>query len=258
MQSLDSAPSIQGTAAASIACGNSVGVAPDSDLYYINSSIFNTAKAGNPEVDIVLFAEAVDEVLELNKTLEADKKIRVIAAAINPDPKELGYQDFVRTVEKAKNENIFLITNSLQDSYKFCFDGLSRQLSGNPDNVETYRPAAIWANAFYNGFYSADNIVKRYEPFMNEVLFFPMDARTTASELDNNQYAFINGGSRDLALPYMAGLYALGCQVDPQLTPEKFWQKAVETGDAIKFDKDSQQYEIKKIVNPTRLIEGLR
>jgi hypothetical protein len=259
VHSLDLTPSMHGAAVASVACGNNVGVAPDADLYYINTNYYNIAsKSGNMETDFSWFAQAVDEVLEINKTLEADKKIRVIAAAVGASPKDKGYEDFVSAVERAKKDNIFLITSSLKDTYRFCFQGLGRSSLDNPDNVDFYRPGAFWSNAFYNGIYSPENLVRLYDSYINEVLFFPMDVRTTASELDNDVYSFYNVADWSFVIPYIAGLYALSCQVDPQTTPEKFWQKAVETGDTVKFDKDGKFYEMKKIVNPLKLIDAIK
>ena len=31
-------------------------------------------------------------------------------------------------------------------------------------------------------------------------------------------------------MPYLAGVYALAAQVDPEITPERFWELALQTG----------------------------
>ena len=39
------------------------------------------------------------------------------------------------------------------------------------------------------------------------------------------------------AVPYVAGVYALAVQVDPAITPERFWALAVRTGRTIELNR---------------------
>jgi hypothetical protein len=50
-----------------------------------------------------------------------------------------------------------------------------------------------------------------------------MDSRTTASPGATDQYVFYGIGGMSWAVPYIAGVYALAVQVDPAITPERFW-----------------------------------
>ena len=52
-------------------------------------------------------------------------------------------------------------------------------------------------------------------------------------------------------VPYVAGLYALACQVNPDITPEVFWEQALNTGDVNKQN-------LGKIVNPEKLLESIK
>lgn len=58
--------------------------------------------------------------------------------------------------------------------------------------------------------------------------------------------------------PYIAGLYALACQVHPKTTPDLFWKTALETGDRITVNKYDKQILMEKIVNPKRLIDKMK
>jgi hypothetical protein len=60
-----------------------------------------------------------------------------------------------------------------------------------------------------------------------------MDSRCTASPTGTEDYAFYREGGWSWCIPYIAGLYALACQVRPEITPEVFWAKVIETGDSV-------------------------
>jgi hypothetical protein len=62
-----------------------------------------------------------------------------------------------------------------------------------------------------------------------------MDSRGTASPTGYDDYVFYRQGGWSWSIPYIAGLYALACQVKPDITPEVFWSKALETGDAVEI-----------------------
>jgi hypothetical protein len=59
-------------------------------------------------------------------------------------------------------------------------------------------------------------------------------------------------------LHYIAGLYALSCQVKPDITPQIFWDAALETGDTITLSHKENKLQFGIIVNPNRLIETLK
>ena len=56
----------------------------------------------------------------------------------------------------------------------------------------------------------------------------------------------------------VAGLYALACQVHPDVTPAEFWQEALRTGRTIQLNHDGEPMEFGTIADPVRLIEALR
>lgn len=40
------------------------------------------------------------------------------------------------------------------------------------------------------------------------------------------------------------------------MTPDLFWEKALETGDTIELENDGKKYTFGRIVNPEKLISG--
>lgn len=59
------------------------------------------------------------------------------------------------------------------------------------------------------------------------------------------------------SVPYVAGLYALACQVKPDITPDVFWREAFNTSDIASVNNGDQK-ELGKIVNPVKLIDKLK
>jgi hypothetical protein len=57
-----------------------------------------------------------------------------------------------------------------------------------------------------------------------------MDSRTTASPTGKEDYVFYRQGGWSWAIPYLAGMYTLAVQVKPDITPEEFWDTALNTG----------------------------
>lgn len=93
---------------------------------------------------------------------------------------------------------------------------------------------------------------------MNEtILLIPMDSRCTASPTGVNDYVFYREGGMSWSVPYVAGLYALACQVKPDITPDIFWEAAEATG--VNMYEDNSEIDIVgKIINPVALIESLK
>jgi hypothetical protein len=53
-------------------------------------------------------------------------------------------------------------------------------------------------------------------------------------------------------------LYALAAQVDPTITPERFWETALETGDITTILVNGQDRPLGPVVNPVALIAALQ
>lgn len=57
--------------------------------------------------------------------------------------------------------------------------------------------------------------------------------------------------------PYIAGLYALGCQVKGNLTPAEFWNTALATTSFTGIKRGNKTYRLGPIINPVNVIESL-
>lgn len=250
----DDTAQMHGPAVASIAVGKTTGVAPNADLYYI-AETHGTYTSNGFEWDFTSIAESIDRILEVNKSLPKNKKIRVISISVGWNKSQKGYNEVTAAVNRAKEQGVFVVSSSLIDTYGYMFSGIGRQPLKNPDDKTSYEPGLFWANSYYEW---GQKYFTYFGVKEDQVLLVPMDSRTTASPTGYNDYVFYREGGLSWSIPYIAGLYALACQVNPDITPDIFWDKALKTGDTINIDYNGKSYELKKIVNPAKLIEDIR
>lgn len=233
--------SMHAGAVSSIAVGKRCGVAPDATVYYIADWFGDDAKALN----YTFLAAAIDRVLAFNKSLSEGERIRVVTIERGFTSHEKGYTDILAAIERAKKAGVFVITSSLADTHGFKFNGLGRMPMADPDDPNSYAPGLFWKSDFLAGRELVDT------------LLVPMDSRTTAGPTSSHDYVFYRDGGWSWAIPYIAGLYALACQVRPDVTPELFWETALKTGDSIALDASGKKLRLGQIVAPRRLIEAL-
>jgi hypothetical protein len=220
---------MHGPAVASIAVGKTVGVAPGADLYYVAETHGLFQPDHKFEWDFSYLARSVERILEVNRRLPEKSKIRVISISVGWNPQQKGYAEIVAAVEKAKKEGLFVVSSSLFATYdhKLSFHGLEREPMADPDRFKSYRPGLWWTDQFY--------IQGTIAGPPRETLLVPMGSRSTASPTGPRDYVFYREGGWSWSIPYIAGLYALACQIKPAITPEIFWAKAIETGDSVEI-----------------------
>ena len=182
----------------------------------------------------------------------------MISVSVGWGPEEKGYDRIVAAVDRAKKEGIFVVSSSLSETYggKPTFHGLGREPPADPDKPSSYRPGMFWADTFFARRDPSANYAVDWAP--NGLLLVPMDSRCFASPTGANDYLFYREGGWSWSIPYIAGLYALACQVKPDVTPESFWNAAMATGDSVKIKHAGREYTLERIVNPRKLIEKLR
>lgn len=272
--------SMHGAAVASIAVGKSVGVAPEADLIYysaVNCSVDPKdievyiknldneieKHKNNPEYVKTLnnrkneiktnqivqsnksYAEAINEILDKNKVLADSEKVPVISISWGFDHLAPGYNELQQAIERAKKEGVFIVSTNLKDTYGFDTCGANRNPKGDLDSCKTYEAGAFWKENSENKSGNPDNL-----------LLFPMDHRAVADFTDENSYRYDgNDGGMSWSTPWIAGLYALAKQTKPDITPEIFWQKALETSNECR-NNDSNTY-VGRLINPEKLIENL-
>ncbi len=235
---------LHGSAVASIAVGKTVGVAPEADLYYIGRWPWDREGSKNGEMTKTskYEAEAIRRILQINEQLPADRKIRVISISFGWEFGQRGFAEVTKAAQEAKAAGLLVISSSVEMTHGFKFHGLGRDLLSSADDFGSYRPAR-WGQDMYAN---------------HDHLLVPMDVRATASPSGMDEYAFYGDGGWSWAIPYIAGAYALAAQVDPKITPERFWALAMKTGRMLPVSREGKSLDLGPILDPAQLIEALR
>jgi hypothetical protein len=248
-------------AVASIAAGKTVGVAPEANLYFIGCTNF-TLVNNTYELDFTWIAKAIERIIEVNKTLPEGQKIRVLSISAAWSPYVKGYDEMTAMVNRAVKEGIFVVSSNLFETYKnkFYFHGLDIDILSDKDAPSSYNIFSwpLWLLQVRNipGFSNLYESTFDNNP-PKELLLIPETSKTTASPTGDSDYVFYRSGGWSWVIPYISGLYALSCQVKPDITPEVFWNTALETGYPKTIVKANKNY-MGKIVNPEKLIESLK
>lgn len=240
---------MHGAAVASIAVGKTVGVAPESDLYYIAESDYKYTLSSfvtGLSFDFTYLARSIDRIIEINKTLPKEKKIRAISMSIGWGDRQKGFKEVDSAVKRAKAEGILVVSTVFEQYYNVDFRGLGRDSMKNPEDFKNYEPGMCWSDLFFkhNG---------KFNP--SEYIMVPMDSRCIASPTGTSDYVFYKQGGISWTAPYIAALYALCCQVNPDITPDEFLSAALDTGNVVQIKNNNKKYNLGTIVNPEKLIE---
>lgn len=229
--------SMHGPAVTSILAGNSVGVAPQADIYYWAEHLIidkqNILDAG-------AVANDLGRILHYNFSLDPAQQIRVVSISRGFGTRDKDYHKFQQAVAKLAEYNIAVFTTN-------DVSALSRTHGlTSPDSANYCRPASWWK--------------KEDLPYYNELQdpLVPMDFRATAAPNGVQDYAYYVNGGLSWAVPYLAGLYALGVQVYPDLTKELFLQAVRNTAKSQTCTYQGQEFTARYFVNPTALVEYLQ
>ena len=145
----DTEASMHGPAVASIAVGKTIGVAPEADLYYIGSWTGDLGDGGSFIFNFKYYAQAIHRILEVNRQLPADRKIKIIAMQVGWIKGQSGYNEITAASNEAKAAGLFVVSSSLEEVHGFKFNGLGRSPLADPDKFESYEPGLFWANKFW-------------------------------------------------------------------------------------------------------------
>ncbi|MHC4259105.1 MAG: hypothetical protein ACYSTF_01650, partial [Planctomycetota bacterium] len=240
---------MHGAAVASIAVGQTVGVAPEADLYYIAAPSGYRLIPSDPNsfvYDWQYKTQAIQRVLEINEQLPDNQKIRVISISVGWSPGQIAYDDIMAACDQAKAAGMLIVSSSIEQVHGFKFHGLGRHPFADPDAFDLREPGLFYLLSYYSGAYR-----------FSDRLLVPMDSRTTASPCGADEFAFYRNGGWSWAIPWIAGMYALAAQVDPAMTPDQFWPLAMETGRTIEIIHDDETIPFGPIVDPVALIDSI-
>jgi hypothetical protein len=229
--------SMHGAAVASIAVGQSCGVAPAADLYFLAVTQGHFLAGGGFDYDLSFTAQAIERICEINKTLDHGK-IRVISISLGLNPKMRGYNSVMKAIRAAQKLGIYTVYVGSNP-----FIGIYRDPLGDPNNSNAYGPGLFWRDTGS----MADNI-------SGKKILIPMDSRTTAAPTGIADYVFYANGGMSWTVPYVAAVYALACQVYPGITPQKFWQALFTTGHTGITEYKGRSFEFGVLMDPVRLL----
>lgn len=234
----DEPMSMHGPAVSSLLVGKNCGVAPGAKLVY------RAVPSG--ERNFVFFAQALNDIIESNRKLPQSEKVRVVSCSIgymveNPEP---GLDEWIDTLKKAKLEGLFVVDVSGDDvGVKFTGGGSHE----NKEDIESYSPW-LGVDKELHKLYLEGDISKIYKKIRSEkreelsnvsdvdlkrmimerlsevqkTVIVPTDFRTMASSWNGEgQYMYNGKGGMSWAVPYLAGIFALALQVNPNLKAEE-------------------------------------
>jgi serine protease AprX len=229
-------PSMHGPAVASLLVGKQIGTAPQSRLYFV-------ATPDDGTVDAAPYAKAVDWILEKNKPLPMADRIRVISVSASPSGKGLWkYRNtelWEEACHRAENSGVLVI----EGAGPRAFVGPCVLDLMDPENPSKCLPVASEGDPEY---------------FTGRLLV-PIGPRTTAEEYYAGDVGYRYCGSLEAtrldagtswAIPYAAGVLALGWQLRPDLSAPVIKELLI-TSAHIRPDG-------KKIINPRAFIERVR
>lgn len=254
-----------GTLVTSILAGRTCGVAPGAEIYYVGSHNYDiTDESGGPNAEH--YARAIEMLLEVNARLPPAQRIRVISISAGCGPRNPGFRDMTRAIRKAADAGIFVLSGNIAVDIEpgMWFWGLDRRTLDDPDDPGVY--STVTWKSWISQISGRDGFDRHYERRLRtagtganapEFLLVSEGPRTVAGPFGRASYGFYPLGGWSSILPQIAGLYALACEVKPDITPEAFWRAALATGDPMPVDAGWATYAGKR-VNPARLIESLR
>ena len=231
---------LHGPAVASILAGQTVGVAPGVQVYYM---------ATPGAADSRPLADALRHILEINETLPEGEKIRAVSVSAAPGDRDLfenagiAFADDVKAADvRAACERKGLLVLTAQGAAA----GSARlTLSTSTFDLTRRDSPAACKTGLPN---DSGMLAARKSPFC---LGLPCAYRTVAEEYVPGQcgYRYDAVGGLSWGIPYCVGVMALGWQVAPALTNEEMLQTLLDTA--------APNADGLRIIDPVHFIETL-
>lgn len=193
------AESFHGPAVTGILAGNTTGTAPGVNVYY--------AAVPSWKLDARYYANALDLLVKENATLPPDQKIRVISISAAPAGiwSEYDHQEaYTAAYERATQAGILVLDCTFEKGVTLaCSENLD-----DPQNIQECAPN--WEPG----------------PTSPRLRINILTTRTVASESlaegkVQYEYRFTGYGALSWSTPYLAGVLALGWQINPRLSNDE-------------------------------------
>ena len=209
---------IHGAAVSSVAQD----IAPDADCYY-----YAREMAANTD-DVVSNLKAI---LEKNKSLPDDKKIRIVSVSFGLDM----FKGADKVVKELEKQGVWVFySGSDEDMMKGYLE--KKNPAGDINDFNNYQVVVGNENTLYVN--SGD--------------------RTVADpNAGPDAYRHDSRASQSWSIPVIAGYYVLACQADPKMTKEKFLKYAEETAHVVQstlpvYEENNNNSENIQIVGRTK------
>ena len=222
--------SMHGPAVTSLLVGSTIGTAPDARVYY--------AAVPSWLLDAQYYADALDWVIAENEKLPEGEKIRVVSVSAAPSgiwsPFTKNLDAWDAAYMRATEAGLLVLDCTFEEGITLmCTHDLN-----DPDNIASCIPN--WDPATHSP---------------RERINIPT-SRTTASENINNNgkvqffYRFSGYSGMSWTVPYLAGVLAMGWQINPELTNEHIL--------AILFHSAYVAESGQRIIDPKAFIERVK
>jgi hypothetical protein len=216
--------SMHGPAVTSLLVGTNCGTAPDARVYYVAVPSWKKDTANE--------AKALDWIVKQNEKLPLSEKVRVVsvsAAPTSPAVRDINRDMWAPACTRAEVAGIMVLDCTNERG----FIGACWYEPKVPESITQCIP----------GFPG-----KEMHNVRPESILVPASPRTTAEEMDEGDFGYIYWGRGGLswAIPYCAGVLALGWQLRPDLTPEQMRELLFKSA---YIKKDGA-----KIINPEKFI----
>lgn len=226
--------SMHGIAVTSLLAGETIGVAPDVKIYY--------AAAPSWKKDAKYYADGLNWIIEQNKALPEGEKIRIVSVSAAPQSENNWFangDDWIKAVEAANADGIMVI--DCRSSYETGFIFSSYYNIEEPENIEKCEVG-----------FPGDNERDYSKEHWNGRIFAPSSLRTVAQEYKEGEfnYRYDGVGGLSWSIPYVAGVMALGWQIQPELDYETMEEFLFSTA----YVNENKNH----IINPTNFIEAVR
>ncbi|MCJ7580267.1 MAG: S8/S53 family peptidase, partial [Candidatus Aminicenantes bacterium] len=195
-----------------------LGIAPGASLTYFAVPTWDR--------DNMPYITALKKILEWNKTLSEQEKIRSVSISTGMFPNYPHYEEWKEMLVQMESDGILVVTC---DPAMLNYGILALLPGKDPDDAANYIAGA---------YVSGKNVIR-----------VPGANKTLASHRGNEVYTFDRRGGMSWGAPYIAGLAALAFQVNQEISPKEIIRLLIET--AVKTDSGP-------IVNPVEFIEKVR
>ena len=224
---------LHGPAVASILAGQTVGVAPGVQVYYM---------ATPGAADSRPLTDALRHILEINETLPEGEKIRAVSVSAAPGDRDLFENADLWRDALAEAEAAGLLVLTAQGA---ASGSAHLSLSTSTFDLTRRDSPAACKTGLPN---DSGMLAARKSPFC---LGLPCAYRTVAEEYVPGQcgYRYDAVGGLSWGIPYCVGVMALGWQVAPALTNEEMLQTLLDTA--------APNADGLRIIDPVHFIETL-